>query len=474
MLLNKSIKQLAELLQAKKISSVDLVLESLSRIEKLNPQINSFIKVKEKKELLKIAERLDQSRNKDSSVLHGIPFSLKDAYITRDLQTTAASKILHGFTPKFNATVYQKLIDANSILIGKNNMDAWGHGASNENSDYGAVKNPWDLSRVAVGSSGGSAASIASHMVSFAIGEDTGGSIRNPASFCNISGLKVTYGRVSRYGAIAYASSLDTIGPMAKSVEDLSFILEAIAGKDQLDASSSQQKVDKYSKFLGQDIKNKIIGLPEEFLATSIDPEIKMAIEKAAQELEKLGAKIIPISIPTAKKAISIYYLIAASETSSNLARYDSVRYGQGRSLFSDENCRRIILGTYALSAGYADKLYKNAQKARTLLIQEYEAAFKKCDVLLAPVAPILPTKLGELINNPLQNMLADLYTVTINIVGVPSLAIPAGFSKNKLPIGLQLIGKKFHEGELLQLGYAYQQVTTWHQQPASILKHAK
>jgi aspartyl-tRNA(Asn)/glutamyl-tRNA(Gln) amidotransferase subunit A len=468
MILDKSIAEISKLLSNKEVSSVDLVKESLAKIKSMDSELKSFISVKEEGELLKQAEDADKNRNSDSSPLHGIPFSLKDAYVTKDIRTTAGSKLLDSFKSPYDATVYKKLKEAGAILIGKNNQDSWGHGASNENTDYGIPKNPWDTGRSPGGSSGGSAVSVSSRMVGFAIGEDTGGSIRNPSGWCNVSGLKVTYGRVSRYGAIAYASSLDTVGPMAKTVEDLSLILNEIAGKDPLDASSSSLEIDNYHSKLNDSLKGKKIGIPMEFLADGIDPEIKSAVQMAAKEFEKMGAEIIDVSIPFIKHAISIYYMISASETSSNLGRYDGIRYGTSRKDFSPETARRIILGTYALSAGYADELYNNAQKARTILIDDYDKAFKKCDVFLGPITPMLPPKIGEL-SNPLQNMLADLFTATINIVGVPSLAIPAGFSKNNLPIGVQIIGKKFRESEILNFGHKYQQVTDWHTKKPNI-----
>ena len=308
-------------------------------------------------------------------------------------------------------------------------------------------------------------------MVPFAIGEDTGGSIRNPSSMCDISGLKVTYGRVSRYGAIAYASSLDTVGPMAKSVEDLSYLLEIMAGHDDYDSTSSREKVEKYYQYLGKSVKGKVIGLPKEFFGAGLDPEIKKTVLTATKVFEKLGAKIQEVILPHFVYGISIYYLIALSETSSNLGRYDSFRYGERRELFSNESTRRILLGTYALSAGYSDKLYKKAQKLRTILIQEYEEVLNSCDVLLGPVTPSLPSKIGEMISDPLKNLLEDLYTGTVNLVGAPALVIPAGFSQKNLPIGLQIIGKKFGEGELFQLGYLYQQETDWHKILPPILK---
>jgi aspartyl-tRNA(Asn)/glutamyl-tRNA(Gln) amidotransferase subunit A len=469
-LLNKSLKELASLLIKKEISSVDLVKESFVRIETLDKKLHSFITVCDKEKVLKDAEQKDKDRTKESSIIYGIPFSMKDGYVTKDIRTTAASRVLDQYIPQYNATVYEKLQDTGAILIGKNNMDAWGHGGSTENTDYHIALNPWDTERISGGSSGGPAVSIASRMVPFAIGEDTGGSIRNPSSFCNISGLKVTYGRVSRYGAIAYASSLDSVGPMAKSVEDLAYVLECIAGHDKRDATSSKSPVETFASKLQTSLKGKKIGIPKEFFAEGLDSNVKKIILTAAHIFADLGATLVTVSIPSITYGVSIYYLIAMSETSSNLARYDGVRYGNEREYFTAETIRRIMIGTYALSAGYAHKLYKNAQKARTLLIKEFEKAFVSCDVLLSPVTPGEPRRIGELINNPLQNLLEDLYTVTANLVGIPSLAIPAGFSNNNLPIGMQLMGKKFKELELLQMGFAYQQKTDWHRKIPEIV----
>jgi len=471
MLLNKSIKELNGLLRKKEISSVDLVKESFNQIEKLNNKLYSFITIREKKEVLKEAEIKDKERKNTPSIVYGLPFSIKDAYCTENIRTTAGNKILNDFYPPYCATVFNKIINSGSILIGKNNMDAWGHGGSTENTDYHPAHNPWDQTRIPGGSSGGSAIAISTRMVSFAVGEDTGGSIRNPSSMCNISGLKVTYGRVSRLGNIAYASSLDSVGPMAKSVEDLSYLLEIMSGKDYLDSTSSRTEVIEYSRLLGQSIKGKIIGLPKEFFGKGLHQKVKETILKAIIIFKKLGAEIKEVHLPHFIYGVSIYYLIALSETSSNLSRYDGVRYGGQRELFSEETKKRIILGTYALSAGYADKLYKKAQKLRTVLIEEYENALKKCDVLLAPITPSLPSKIGELINDPLKNILEDLYTGTINLVGAPSLAIPAGFSDSGLPIGMQIIGKRFAESELLQFGYLYQQETDWHKKLPPIIK---
>ena len=428
--------------------------------------LSAFITVREKK-TLRDADAADSSPARGP--LSGIPFCLKDAYMTKGLRTTAATKVLDNFIPPYSATVTDKLIQAGAILIGKNNMDAWGHGATNENSDYGPVKNPWNLSRVAGGSSGGSAAAVAARMAAFAIGEDTGGSIRNPASMCNIAGLKVTYGRVSRYGTIAYASSLDTVGPMAKSVADIAEVLEVMAGADPKDATSSRREVPAYSTLLGKPLTGTRIGVPKEFFGEGLAPEVGDIFRNARRTFESLGARTLDVSIPSLPFGVSIYYLIAMSETSSNLGRFDGVRFGQSRSFLGEEAMRRIIIGTYALKAGYHDELYGRALKGRTLLIREFAAAWEKCDILLGPTIPTLPNKLGELSEDPMAMYLADVFTVPVSLVGSPSLAIPAGFSKEGLPVGMQLIGKKFDEQTILAAGEAYQKATDWHKKKPNI-----
>ncbi len=464
MILDLSIQELSEGLKAKKFSSEDIVTECFINIGRLNPEINAFTTLLPKEEVLKVAREKDKNRTSSASILYGLPYVIKDSYNTKGIRTTAASNVLKDYIPPYNSTVYQKMEDSGAILIGKTNMDAWGHGASSENTDFGPVKNPWDQSRVAGGSSGGNAAAIVSRMAVFGIGEDTGGSIRNPSGWCNTTGLKVTYGRVSRYGVIAYVSSFDTMGPMAKTVEDCAYILEVIAGGDPYDATSSPQPVPKYS----EEIKNKLggitLGMPKECYGEGLDKEIKTSIEKAVKEYEKLGVAIKEISMPMLDYGVPVYYLIGTSETSSNLARYDGVRFGGGRDKFTKETMRRIMLGTYALSAGYYDAYYKKAQQGRTLFIKEYQKALSECDAILMPVEPMVATKFGELINDPIQNMLADIYTCQTP-TGVPSLAFPCGFTKNNLPIGMQLVGKMFDEPLLLKLGFAYQQITDWQKQ---------
>ncbi len=467
MLLDHTIAELGTLLSSRKISSRELVEEAYDSIEKHNKTLSAFITVREKEGALRDADASDASTARGP--LSGIPFCLKDAYVTKDLKTTAGSKVLDTFIPPYSATVVQRLLKAGAILIGKNNMDAWGHGSTSENTDYGPVKNPWDVACVAGGSSGGSAVAIATRMSAFAVGEDTGGSIRAPASMCNIAGLKVTYGRVSRYGSIAYASSLDTVGPMAKSASDLALVLEAIAGKDVLDATSSRREVPAYSTLLKKPLAGTRIGIPKEFLAEGLDSEVRRVFDEAVKTFTSLGARIIPVSIPSLSYAVAIYYLIATSETSSNLNRYDGVRFGNGRECFTEETMRRIVVGTYALKAGYHDELYTRATKGRTLLIREFDALWNSCDMLLGPTMPEPPYKLGTLTEDPVKMYLADIFTVPVNLTGLPSLALPAGFSKGGLPIGIQLIGKKFDEQTILAAGEAYGQATDWHKQKPPI-----
>lgn len=463
MLLDKTIIELSQGLQKKLFTSEDIIRECYVNIERFNPTLNALITVVDKDKALLLACERDKTRTSNSSPLYGLPFVIKESYNTKGIQTTAASNVLKNYIPPYSATVYQKLLDAGALLVGKSNMDAWGHGATSENTDFGPVRNPWDTTRSAGGSSGGNAAALASGMAVFGIGEDTGGSIRNPAAWCNITGLKVTYGRVSRYGCIAYASSFDTVGPMAKTVADCAVILEVIAGQDHRDATSSPQPVPRYASELSSKKKEVVIGGPRELFNKGLDREVKSTVEEAMQQFTTLGFRIVDISMPIIEYGLPVYYLIAPSETSSNLARYDGIRFGQGREHFTKDTMRRIMIGTYALSAGYYDAYYKKAQQGRTLFIKEYEQALSRCDALLMPVTPMPPTKLGETIKDPVRNMLIDVFTVTQNPVGVPSLALPCGFTRSGLPVGMQLVGKMFSESLLFQLGDAYQQSTQWH-----------
>lgn len=456
-----TITQTKEGLQKKEFSSVELTKACLERIKQLNPQINAYITICEK-EALEKAKAADETIANGVDSLLGIPFSMKDVYSTKDVRTTAGSKVLEDYIPVYNATVYQELLDAGAILLGKTNCDAWGHGGSTENSDFGVTKNPWNTEYVAGGSSGGSAAALATDMTIFEIGEDTGGSIRLPSSFCSTVGLKVTYGRVSRYGAIAFASSLDSMGPMGKTVEDVSTILEVIAGKDEKDATSSSKNVAKYSTLLNKSVKGLRIGLPKEFYGKGLNKEVEDTVKKAVKTLEDLGAEVVDVSIPSTEYGIATYYIIAPSETSSNLARYDGIRFGERRQSFGAEAKRRIMIGTHALSSGYYDAYYLKAQKVRTLIKNDFDKAFNHCDVMVAPVSPTLPFKIGEKADNPLEMYLVDVYAVLINLAGIPSLALPCGFSQEGLPIGMQIMGPQFSEELLLNVGYQYEQVTDW------------
>jgi len=443
-----SISQIRDLIKRKKISPKEVYSFFLKRIKKYNPKINAFLTVVEKPQI---------DKKKETQPLFGIPFSMKDTYLTKGIRTTAGSKVLENYLPQYNATVYQRLKDTGAVLIGKTNCDAWGHGSSTENSDFGVVKNPWNDDYVAGGSSGGSAAGVAAGMTLFDIGEDTGGSIRLPASFCSVVGLKVTYGRVSRYGCIAFASSLDTVGPITRSVEDCALVMEVIAGRDPFDATTGTDRPPQYSQLLGKNVKGMTLGTAKEYFVKEVDQEVKESLEESIKVFKKLGIKIKEVSLPMTQYSIPVYYLIAPSETSANLARYDGIRYGGKRSLFGAEAKRRVILGTYTLSAGYYDDYYLKATKVRTLIREEFENALKEVDAILAPVSPTPPFRIGEKANNPLEMYLADIFTVPVNLAGIPSLAIPSGFSKKGLPIGMQIIGRHFDEATILNLGYQYE-----------------
>jgi len=463
MLLSKTIHELSTGLKKGEFTVTEIIEECYANIEKNNPKINAFITIIPKTDALMAAKKAQEKIPRSDSVLLGIPYVLKDCFVTEGVKTTCASDVLQNFVSPYSATVYKKLTEAGAILVGKMNMDAWGHGGSSENTNFGPVKNPWDVTRVAGGSSGGPAAAISARMAMFAIGEDTGGSIRNPAGWCNITGLKVTYGRVSRYGSIAYASSFDTVGPMAKTVEDCATVLEIIAGKDKYDATSSSSPVPAYFSQLNGKLTNITIGIPKEFFGEGLDPEIKTEVLEVGQKLQQAGAKTKEISMPLFNYGIPVYYLIGPSETSSNLARYDGLRYGNGRDKFSPETIRRIMIGTYALSAGYYEAYYKKAQQLRTLFIEEYKKALSECDVLLQPIMPTPPPLIGQMLSDPLQNLLADIYTTSQNPVGIPSIALPCGFTKTGLPIGAQIAGPMFSEELLFKIGHKYQQLTDFH-----------
>lgn len=469
-----TISQAKKGLKEKKFSSVELTRACLERIKKIDSQINAFITTCEKEALDK-AKRADEQLNNlprrqaggtieqlNAYPLLGIPIAIKDLYSTKDIKTTAGSKVLKDYIPPYDAIVVKKLKDAGAVIIGKTNLDAWAHGSSGENSDFGPTKNPWNKDYVPGGSSSGSAAAVSADMCLAATGTDTGGSIRLPASFCNIVGLKPTYGRVSRYGVVAMASSLDSMGHFTKTVEDSALLLSITAGKDPLDATTPEQPVPNYQKSLKKGIKGIKIGVPKEYIEKGLGLEIKENFEVAKKVFSRLGAEIIEISLPHTECANACYYIIQPAEVSSNLARYDGIRFGNDRSFFGDEAKRRIMLGTFTLSAGYYEAYYKKAMQVRTLIKKDFDEAFNKVDAIIAPVSPTPPWKLGEKVDDPLKMYLSDIYTVTANLAGIPGLAVPSGFI-NELPTGMQILGPQFSEERLFQIGYAYEQSTEWH-----------
>lgn len=469
-----TIKEAREGLKSKKYSAVEITKACLEQIKKYNKDLNAFITVTEKSALeqAKTADELaSQGQAWEAKPLLGIPIALKDLFSTKGVRTTAGSKVLSDYIPPYDATVVKKLKDAGAIIIGKTNLDAWAHGSSGENSDFGCTKNPWNKEYVPGGSSSGSAVALAADMCIASTGTDTAGSIRLPASFNNIVGLKPTYGRVSRYGIIAMGSSLDSIGHFTKTVEDSILFFNITAGQDLFDATSLPNSKEDFTENFEKGIKGLKIGVPKEYVTSDLDKEIKPRFEESLKVFKSLGAETIEVSLPYTEYGIAVYYIIQPSEVSSNLARYDGIRYGDDRSYFGDEAKRRIMLGTYTLSAGYYDAYYKKAMQARTLIKKDFDDTFKKVDALISPVSPTFPWKLGEKINDPLKMYLSDALTVTANIAGIPSLCVPAGFSGNNLPIGIQIMGKQLSESLLFQIGYAYEQETKWHKYKPKMLK---
>lgn len=448
-------------LKKKKFSSVELVKACLARIKKIDTEINAFITFSEKK-ALEAARKADKARQGGKhQPLLGIPIAFKDNFLTYGIKTTAGSKVLANYVPVYDATVARKLKKAGAVIIGKTNLDAWAHGSSGENSDFGPTKNPWDLSRVPGGSSSGSAAAVAAGMCLAATGSDTGGSIRLPAAFCGVVGLKPTYGRVSRSGVVAMGSSLDSIGHLTKKVTDAAIILNVTAGKDQLDATMPPVSVPDYTQNLNQPINGLKIGIPREYFIKGMNTKVKEKINIAIEKIQALGAKIVEISLPHTQYALAVYYIINFSEVSSNLARYDGIRFGFPRKRFADEAKRRIMLGTYTLSAGYYEAYYLQAMKVRTLIKKDFENVFKKVDLLVAPVSPDLPFKLGEKTDDPLKMYLSDIFTITANLAGLPALSLPVGMVDN-LPVGMQIIGPQFKEAQLFQVAFACEQAVDY------------
>lgn len=464
---NLTITDIIEGYKTKKFSVSEIVSSYLDRIEKLNPTLNAFITV-ENENAKRNAKELDNLLIREPfnpSPLFGVPYGIKDMFLTKGVRTTAASAVLKDYIPQYSATVVDRLETAGAISLGKLNHDAWAHGSSGENSDFGNTLNPWNTDYVPGGSSSGSSASVAASLVPFSTGTDTGGSIRLPASFTNTVGLKPTYGLVSRYGVISMASSLDSIGHFSKTVKESATILNISAGSDGYDATVAQREQEDYTKNIGKDIKGLKIGVPKEYVEKGLSPEVKEIFESSLKTLDKLGAEIVEISLPHTDDGIAVYYIVQPSEVSSNLARYDGIRFGNDRSYFGKEAKRRIMLGTFTLSSGYYDAYYKKAMQVRTLIKQDFDKAYKKVDVIVSPVSPTPPWKFGEKANDPLAMYLSDALTVTINLAGVPGLAVPAGFSAKKLPIGIQFVGPHFSEALLFQVGSAFEQETQFYKQ---------
>ncbi len=462
--------------QERKITAVALAESFYARIESHDLQIGAYLTLSKNRALAKASE-MDALADKGEELppLGGVPVGIKDVMVMRGVRTTAGSKILGNYIPPYDCTAIARIEAAGAVVLGKMNCDEFAMGSSNENSAWKPVHNPRDLSRVPGGSSGGSAAAVAADMAVVTLGSDTGGSIRQPASFCGVVGLKPTYGRVSRYGLIAFASSLDHIGPFSKTVKDAAIVLQTIAGRDPMDSTSADIPVPDYVTELEKPVRGLKIGVAKEYLGEGLDSEVRSAVADAVQKLSKLGCEIVEISLPHTEYAISAYYIIATAEASSNLARFDGVRYGyrasDARTLsemyrrtrdqgFGAEVKRRIMLGTYALSAGYYDAYYLKAQKVRTLLTRDFEEAFKKVDAIVTPTSPTAAFKLGEKVDDPLAMYLADIYTVTANIAGIPGISVPCGETKEKLPIGLQILGKHFDESTVLRVASAYEQAT--------------
>ena len=480
-----TIEEAHQLLKTKKISSVELTRAVLDRITAVEGRVDAFLKISEKTALKQAAAADEKIAGGRCEPLTGIPLAVKDVVCTAGVETTCGSRILENFIPPYNATVIEKLERRGAVILGKTNMDEFAMGSSTENSGFKNTCNPWDLNRVPGGSSGGSAAAVAADMCLGALGSDTGGSIRQPASYCSTVGLKPTYGRVSRFGLVAFASSLDQIGPLAKNVTDCAVMLNALAGYDSADSTSVPEEVPDYTAVLQKGLEGIRVGIPREYAATEgIDPEVSAAVDQAVRVLEDLGAEKVAVALPHTDYAVAAYYVIAPSEASSNLARYDGVKYGvrdarqneliqmyrRTRSRgFGPEVQRRIIIGTYCLSAGYYDAYYGKASQIRSLIIDDFSTAFEACDLIVSPVAPTPAFKIGEKVDDPLTMYLTDIFTLSANLAGIPGMSVPCGFSKKGLPIGLQLLGSHFNEEMLLKVAYNFEQATEFHKKKPSL-----
>ena len=477
-MINSSLKQLSSQLTAKKISSVELTQLYLDRINKLNPELNAYITLNAETSLAQARAADARLAQGKGEALTGIPLAQKDIFCAKGWRTTCGSKMLETFVSPYDAHVITQFNNAGAVNLGKTNMDEFAMGSSNETSYFGAVKNPWNLKAVPGGSSGGTAAAVAARLCAAATGTDTGGSIRQPAALCGISGIKPTYGVVSRYGMIAFASSLDQAGPMARSAEDLALLLNVMAGFDPRDSTSLQREKEDYTRDLNLPLKGLRIGLPQEFFAAGLAQDVASCVNDAIAEYKKLGATIVDISLPNSKLSVPVYYVLAPAEASSNLSRFDGVRYGyrapeykdlaemyeQSRAQgFGAEVKRRIMIGTYVLSHGYYDAYYLQAQKIRRLIAQDFTDAFKKCDVIMGPTSPSTAFNFGEKGDDPVQMYLSDIYTIAVNLAGLPGMSIPCGFGSNKLPVGLQIIGNYFAEAQMLNVAHQYQLATDSH-----------
>ena len=478
------IRELHQKLVKKECSAVEITTETLKTIESLEPKVRSFLAVTADR-AMDLAKQVDAKieAGEEIGLLSGIPIGIKDNMCTKGIPTTCGSRMLENFVPSYESTITHKLMEAGAIMVGKTNLDEFAMGSSTENSGYHLTGNPWDISRVPGGSSGGSAAAVAAGECIVALGSDTGGSIRQPASFCGVVGLKPTYGLVSRFGLVAFASSLDQIGPFANTVEDAAILLGAIAGYDAKDSTSLKVEIPDYTQFLKTDLSGLRVGVINETFGEGLNPEVAETVKAAISKLEELGATVKEISCPRFRYGLPVYYIIAPSEASANLARYDAVKYGireEADNLvsmytktrahgFGAEVKRRIMLGTYALSAGYYDAYYLKAQKVRTLIKQDFEAAFEEVDVLACPTSPITAFKAGEKVDDPLNMYLTDLMTIPVNLAGLPGMSLPCGFDKEGLPIGLQLIGNVLREDLLFHVSYAYEQATDWHTKKPSL-----
>ncbi|GBE31192.1 glutamyl-tRNA(Gln) amidotransferase subunit A [bacterium BMS3Bbin05] len=461
-----------ELLKKREISPVELTKAVLGRIESVDDKISAFVTVDGEKALARAGDIAAGEGG-----LSGIPIAVKDNICTKGVRTTCSSRILENFIPPYESTVTGRLLNEGYVLIGKTNLDEFAMGSSTENSGFFTTKNPWVTERVPGGSSGGSAAAVAADECIAALGSDTGGSIRQPASFCGVVGMKPTYGRVSRYGLVAFASSLDQIGPLTKNVRDAAVLLNVISGHDGCDSTSLNMDVPDFTSVLGSDIRGLKVGVPGEYFIEGIDSEVAIPVKNAISQLERLGADVVDISLPHTGYAVATYYVIATSEASSNLARYDGVKYGlrvEGNDLldmymktrsegFGQEVKRRIMLGTFALSSGYYDAYYRKAQQVRTLIRRDFEKAFEEVDIIATPTSPTTAFKIGEMISDPLQMYLSDILTISANLAGVPAISVPCGFSSEGLPVGLQITGRHFDEESILKVAYAYEQSTEWH-----------